>query len=1372
MEANEYHGAYYLGLDCGSTSVGWAVTDTDYNVLSFNGKRMMGVRLFDEAKTAEERRVARCARRRTMRRTERLNILQGLFRDAIDEVDPEFFKRMENSKYFPEDKSVDCKYALFGDKEYTDSEYYRDYPTIFHLRKELMDSKEPHDPRLVYLAVHHILKNRGHFLFQGENMKAVADASDLLRSTEELINQIYGCGEEDDDFSFSFGDPVAFQDTFRIKRASERREKMNGICSCSDKKTGDSIIKLINGNKVPVKNLFAIEEDSELYKESVCFRDSDFEDVKLPTLEALLNDDDRTMLLTSLKAIFDYILLADILAGCSSVSEGKVRQYEENRKDLASLKYLFRKYLTKQEYEDYFHSDKKGSFSNYIGVIQDNRTGKKTMRRCGYDDFKKCTSGIMKKIKTDECDEAMAKQISDKLETDSFLPLLISSRNSVIPYQLHKMELEAILSNAGEYLPFLNEKDESGYSVREKIIMLLTFRIPYYVGPITNSHSTDEQKKYSWLVRREDGKVYPWNFEDKIDVAASAENFITRMKSHCTYLTDCLVIPKNSLLYSKYMVLNEINKLTINGQPITVKQKQDIFDDLYRRNRKVTSKMIRDYAVAKGWVSKPVTLGGIDGEPKAMLSSYYDFRDIIELKRLEYSKVEAIIEKITLFGDERKLCLNAVREIAGDALEDDEIREIANRRYTGWGSLSKEFLVGLEAESSRTGEISSIISLLWNTNSNLMEIINDPEYRIAEKLKGSAIDKLDYSVVDELYVSPSVKRQIWQTLRICQELEKIMKRKPAKVFVEVARGANENSGRTKSRKQYLQELYDAILKEGQFKEEIEELSSNLERYSEQDISRQDKLYLYFAQMGKCMYSGRKIDIESLYDTNVYDIDHIYPQSLTADDSLNNRVLTLREYNGRKSDSFPIPSEWRANMSKHWKLLLDKGFISKDKYSRLTRSTPLSDDELQGFINRQLVEVRQTTKATINILQRYYGEDTDVVFAKARNVSYFRQRFDIPKARSLNDLHHAKDAYLNIVVGNTYMTKFTSNFWKYISDSRSTTDADTLKNIPRWKYNLMKMFDWPVEGAWYPGLTGTIVTVKKECWNDDVRFTKQTSEISGALFDLQLVNGTVAKGLIPAKKIDETISEAEWTKRYGGYNKHAVSYFIIAEHKGKNGRDISIFPAYCSLKDSLKTTADVEGFLVNTHNVVEPRIIIPKLKVNDLIEYKGMKMRISAKTSSGILVRIEVPLKCCWAVEDYIHKIEKAFRIKQENKLSYLPYNSKEITREDNINLYDFLTAKAGNPAYINRPSCQNKTFASGRDKFLALPIADQLVLLMNMLRYFSTAPGTNDLSLIGGSKGAGGLVLNECIRKSDKGNKMVVIRQSVTGLFEKRTVVK
>ena len=47
---------YYLGLDMGTGSVGRAVTDTDYQVLKSHGKALWGVRLFETAMTAEERR--------------------------------------------------------------------------------------------------------------------------------------------------------------------------------------------------------------------------------------------------------------------------------------------------------------------------------------------------------------------------------------------------------------------------------------------------------------------------------------------------------------------------------------------------------------------------------------------------------------------------------------------------------------------------------------------------------------------------------------------------------------------------------------------------------------------------------------------------------------------------------------------------------------------------------------------------------------------------------------------------------------------------------------------------------------------------------------------------------------------------------------------------------------------------------------------------------------------------------------------------------------------------------------------------------------------------------------------------------------------
>ena len=111
------------------------------------------------------------------------------------------------------------------------------------------------------------------------------------------------------------------------------------------------------------------------------------------------------------------------------------------------------------------------------------------------------------------------------------------------------------------------------------------------------------------------------------------------------------------------------------------------------------------------------------------------------------------------------------------------------------------------------------------------------------------------------------------------------------------------------------------------------------------------------------------------------------------------------------------------MSSNWKYLYEIGAISENKFKRLIRSTPFTDDEKMGFINRQYVETTQATKAVATIIGEKYP-DTEIVYCKARLVSDFRHAFEIYKSRNYNDFHHAVDAYLNVVAGNVYNMRFT------------------------------------------------------------------------------------------------------------------------------------------------------------------------------------------------------------------------------------------------------------------------------------------------------------------------------------------------------------
>ena len=90
-----------------------------------------------------------------------------------------------------------------------------------------------------------------------------------------------------------------------------------------------------------------------------------------------------------------------------------------------------------------------------------------------------------------------------------------------------------------------------------------------------------------------------------------------------------------------------------------------------------------------------------------------------------------------------------------------------------------------------------------------------------------------------------------------------------------------------------------------------------------------------------------------------------------------------------------------------------------------RTEDFSDEELSGFIARQIVETRQSSKAVAELLE-HLNEHTEIVYVKAELVSDFRHDNNMLKSRRINDYHHAKDAFLNIVVGNVYNAKFTAN----------------------------------------------------------------------------------------------------------------------------------------------------------------------------------------------------------------------------------------------------------------------------------------------------------------------------------------------------------
>ena len=103
------------------------------------------------------------------------------------------------------------------------------------------------------------------------------------------------------------------------------------------------------------------------------------------------------------------------------------------------------------------------------------------------------------------------------------------------------------------------------------------------------------------------------------------------MTNKCTYLVGEDVLPKNSLLYSKYMVLNELNNLKIRGNKVSVKTKQNLYNDLFKNRAKVTGKMVLEYLKKDLPDLQKEDLSGFDSDFHTSLKSYMDFKKQISV---------------------------------------------------------------------------------------------------------------------------------------------------------------------------------------------------------------------------------------------------------------------------------------------------------------------------------------------------------------------------------------------------------------------------------------------------------------------------------------------------------------------------------------------------------------------------------------------------------------------------------------------------------------------------------------------------------------------------------------------------------------------
>lgn len=1379
MNLRNYDGRYSIGLDMGTGSVGWSVVDEQGKLLHFKKQPTWGSRLFDSAQPASEARVHRGQRRRYVRRRWRLNLLQGLFSEEMDQVDSGFFTRLNMSRLVDGD-------PIFNGDDFTIDDYYKRFPTIYHLRKWLMETDEKADLRLVYLAMHNIVKHRGNFLREDEKNLRSKDANPTKASKAFFAALKEWCLAHDYDEPTDKSAQLTkiLLNEEKLNRSSLAQEivplvVISGAENLDPKRASKSFANAMLGLAAEFKDIFG---DFACEKKKVSLGAEE-------DLDALKDacPDDSVELLDALCGVYSAFVLQGLLsyAPGESISANMIKKYEQYDADLETLKNLVREYCPKEAYKAFFRGptyhelDAEDPSDDYSYDKAQGYTAY-NLHKLGYDDFKKEVEKLLKGTGADS-DERYADMIS-RFERQQFLRRLKTSDNGSIYYQLHLEELKAIIENQGRFYPFLKR-------VAAKIESLVSFRIPYYVGPLTDKNARQDshgKNRFQWSERKpgmEDAVIAPWNWDQVIDKNKSAEKFILRMTGDCTYLAGEKTLPKCSLLYEEFCVLNELNGVRWSDdgddwRRLDAAQREGIINDLFHKSRRVTYKKIADWLVQRGDATNPRVKGG-QGEStlESKMGSLIFFtkdifpgEEIVPGTRL-YEDVETIILWNTLFEDRAILREKLESEFGQSGkglLNDAQVKTICKKRFTGWGRLSKKFLCGLKVDAQNGCKV-SIMDVLREGNPNstrrngetmvMMEALRDEDLGFQKAV--DAANRAYYAEegsnlgVNDLPGSPAIRRSLNQAIRIVDEIVGIAGHAPENIFIEVARDEDErNKGkRTKRRYEQLKVALEA------FKREDPQVWEEFRRTSPNDLD--ERLTLYFMQRGKCLYSGRPINIEQLSNASLYEVDHIIPRAYIKDDSLENKALVYREENQRKTDELLLDEGIRRKMSSEWRILHDAHLIGDKKYNNLCPHIPhITEGAMKGFIARQIVETSQMVKLTQSLLQaRYANTGTKIVPVKASMSHNLREAAGFVKCREANDFHHAHDAYLACRIGLFIQMRYPGIYDNPIGYTRVVQDyvRSQAKEFNK-RHQMPGSAGFVVNSFMKSGFDKETGEIFRDSWDAETELegmrralnyrqcyiSRMPQEDTGAFW-----NATIYSPRNPkmGPKLALPVKQGLDPKQFGGFSSQQFAYFFIyeAKKKGKSCFQFAEVPVWLAGKvgscpDAL---AEYAKELAQAAGLEFVRIERAKIYKKQLIELNGERLVLRGK-------------------KELLSANELAFTLEE------LAAFDDASTSEEIDFVLRFISSAS---SVVGKRVARLLDLSTVGERAASLAIDDKRGLLRALCPVLNGSNDRIDLSLIGGPKRTGTLQVSFTGLLNNADVDFYIVDQSVTGMFERKTRV-
>ena len=180
---------------------------------------------------------------------------------------------------------------------------------------------------------------------------------------------------------------------------------------------------------------------------------------------------------------------------------------------------------------------------------------------------------------------------------------------------------------------------------------------------------------------------------------------------------------------------------------------------------------------------------------------------------------------------------------------------------------------------------------------------------------------------------------------------------------------------------------------------------------------------------------------------------------------------------------------------------------------------------------------------------------------------------------------------------------------------------------------------------------------------------------------------------------------------------------------------------------------------------ENTIIINKINKHSLLKLNGYFLYlVGFDNRKNVEMKNATPLLLDQNCIDYLKKVEKAKERLEMNKEK--EYIGDEITKQKNHELYDVIKNQHMYSILINSPKPIGVTLNKGKEKFVQLPIEEQIKLLTNIVSYTATdlRSRTFSLEMLGGAKEVGRIRISGNMTEAKE---LLLIDKSVTGLYEK-----